>query len=449
MAANPASTGLPLLRDYQARTFLALARGIESRPGTTFTVLFPRQAGKNEVAATLVTFLLLTNAARGGSIVVCAPTLHPQAVISRERTLRALANVGHLLPAVARLHVADQVVRVGKASATFLSASPEAHVAGHTASLALIADEAQEIDPGWFDRQFRPMAASAGAPTVLFGTPWDGETLLDRAVSRNRELDADSPPGGPRLHHEVHWPEGARANPAYGDYVRAERARLGATHPLFLTQYALQTVADASRLFSAEDLLALEGAHPREDAPRAGERYVAGLDLGGEGRESDRSVLTIARIDGDGIAVVSHVAWQGTPMREIGAAVELLAGHWCIERLVIDATGIGQPLARELERALGDRVEPFVFTGPSKSELGYSLLAALRSGRLRLYADDGSAEARACRAELDVCRSRFLGPALRWGAPPGAHDDYVISLALCVRAATSLPAPRVAVGRKR
>ena len=449
MTANPAPSGLPILRGYQARTFLALARGIESRRGATFTVLFPRQAGKNEVSATLVAFLLLANAARGGSVVVCAPTLHPQAAISQQRTLRALANVAHLLPAAVRPRVSEQTIRLGNASATFLSASPEAHVAGHTASLALIADEAQEIDADWFDRQFRPMAASTGAPTVLFGTPWDGDTLLDRAVARNRELDANARPGEPRLHHEVHWPEVAAANPAYGDYVRAERARLGASQPLFLTQYALQTVADASRLFSAEDLAALQGAHPREDTPGDGARYVAGLDLGGEGRDSDRSVLTIARAGGDAIEVVEHVAWQGTPMRDIGAAVELLAHHWRIERLVVDATGIGQPLARELERALGDRVEAFIFTGPSKSELGYALLAATRGGRLRLYADDTSAEARACRAELAACRARFSGPALRWSAPPGSHDDFVVSLALCLRAAASLAPPRVAVGRRR
>lgn len=97
----------------------------------------------------------------------------------------------------------------------------------------------------------------------------------------------------------------------------------------------------------------------------------------------------------------------------------------------------------------GDRVEAFVFSGPSKSELGYGLLAAVRGGRLRLYADDGTADARACRAELAACRARFSGPALRWAAPPGTHDDYAVSLALCLRAASSLAPPRVAVGRRR
>ena len=52
-----------------------LAQGIEAYRGETLTVLLPRQAGKNQVAAALVSMLLRANAARGGSIVVCAPTL--------------------------------------------------------------------------------------------------------------------------------------------------------------------------------------------------------------------------------------------------------------------------------------------------------------------------------------------------------------------------------------
>jgi len=136
-------------------------------------------------------------------------------------------------------------------------------------------------------------------------------------------------------------------------------------------------------------------------------------------------------------------------MSEVGTAVVRLAGHWRIERLAVDATGLGQPLARELERELGERVDAVNFTGSVKSELGYALLAAVRSGRLKLYRDDGSRESRSCRAELAACRARFSGPAMRWAAPAGGHDDYAVSLALCLRAAEGLGVPRVAVGRFR
>lgn len=436
-----------MLRRYQSRVFQALMRGIERERAVTFTVLFPRQAGKNEVAANVVAALLLGNAARGGSVVVCAPSFAPQAAISMARVEAALRHARPYLPAAAVPRTSGATITVGSATATFLSASPEAHVAGHTASLALIADEAQEVDADWFDRQFRPMAASTGAPTILFGTPWDGTTLLDRAVAANRAHDAARARGQGRRHFEVGWEEVARSVPAYGDYVRAERVRLGAGNPLFRTQYGLETTAAAGRLFTADDLAALDGRHPRLRLPAAGERYVAGLDLAGSG--ADATVLTIARAAGRRCEVVEHLACADMPFADLRDAVAVACRRWGIARLAVDATGMGAPFAEALRETLGDVVEPVVFTAASKGALGFALLAAARDGSLALYADDGSVESRTCRAELAALAVR-PGPAdaLRWGAPAGAHDDYAISLALCLDAARGLPPPRVAVGRR-
>lgn len=184
----------PLLRAYQRRVYHSLLAGVLRERGATFTVLFPRQAGKNEVSAKLTAALLRLHAEQGGTVVVCAPTLTPQARISQERLLRALRASVDMLSVKTPSQARDNVVSVGRASAIFLSASPAAHVAGHSASIALIADEAQDIETDWFDRQFRPMAASTAAPTVMFGTPWDGATLLDKAVRANCIHDARAPP---------------------------------------------------------------------------------------------------------------------------------------------------------------------------------------------------------------------------------------------------------------
>lgn len=446
-----AATG-ETLREYQARVYVGLCEGLAARRGATFTVLMPRQSGKNEIAAALITRLLTGHAADGGTVVVCAPTMSPQAEISIARVLgRLRRSVRPALPV--RFGVDGHSLRVGRASVVFLSALPEAHVAGHTASLALIADEAQEIDRDWFDRQFRPMTASTAAGIVLLGTPWDGDSLLDRAVARNRAQDArEAELKIPRLHHQVGWQEVADDQAPYGQYVRGEMERLGASHPLFRTQYGLETVAGAGRLLSPEDLSALAGAHAREREPMAGERYAAGLDLAGEGEHADANVLTIARLARGGrCEVVDHIAWQWRPFAEVASSVLAAVKGWRLDRLCVDATGLGGPLAARLEEELGAHtVERFTFTAQSKPELGYALLAAVRTGRVALYAADGSAEAAACHHELAACRARHDGPGrLRWEAPPGGHDDYVVSLALCQRAAASIGAPRVAVGRAR
>lgn len=445
------------LRRYQARVLRGLLRNMTAPPGSrarTQTVMFPRQAGKNHVSAGLVAALLMQNARRGGSIVVCAPTFSPQAQISRERTEAALAAVRRLLPVGVGVTSEANAVRCGRAEAIFLSASPEANVAGHTASIALIGDEAQDIDADWFDRQFRPMTASTGAPVVLFGTAWDGNSLLEREAERNREADARR--GGepyrayvPR-HHQVGWRGVAASVPEYGRHVRFERDRLGANHPLFQTQYELVPARGVGALFSEEQIEALRAAHEMLDGPRAGERYVAGLDFGGEGGGADATVLTIARATEGRAEVVALRRWQGHRFVALVETLAAVAERWRLERVVADATGMGAPLCAQLEPRLGPRLERFTFTSASKSLLGYGLLAAANTGRLVLPADDGSAELAACMAELRGCRSSLAeGGLLRWSAPPGAHDDHVASLALCLHAAGGLRAPRIATGRRR
>ncbi len=220
----------PALRAYQTRILQGLLRALASTPAAPLTVMMPRQSGKNEIAAALVAFLLRVNAHTGGTIVVCAPTLDPQARISAERIRAALAATDALVPPAGQSHSRGDAILAGRARAIVLSASPQASVAGHTASIALIADEAQDIDEAWFNRQFRPMAASTGAPTILFGTAWDGRPLLERAAAANRARDAATP-HGPPSHHQTDWREVAAALPAYGDYVEAERERLGLSTP--------------------------------------------------------------------------------------------------------------------------------------------------------------------------------------------------------------------------
>jgi hypothetical protein len=236
----------------------------------------------------LVANRLLRYAGTGGTIVVCAPSLRPQAALSLARTAERFRRMAaHPVP---RVRFEGDSVHCGAASAVFLSGMEGANVAGHTASLLLIGDEAQDLDKDWFNRQFKPMTASTGASTVLFGTPWQGGSLLEETVERNRARDAKysqfpSPyrNGWHAWHHQVSWQEVGKFNPEYLRYVEQERERLGPHHPIFLSQYELVSVADEHRLLGPSLLWALEGKFDGLAAPFDGERYVGGLDFAGEG----------------------------------------------------------------------------------------------------------------------------------------------------------------------
>ncbi len=443
---------IPGLRTYQLEALESLQHNIEADPGQTLTVMFPRQAGKNEISARLVAGLLLANSQTGGSVVVCAPSYQPQARLSLERTLGYLRQRGAKYRTGLRRE--GQAIRYGKAEATFLSASPSANVAGHTASLVLIGDEAQDIEPEWFNRQFKPMTSSTGASTVLFGTPWSGNSLLEDAIEQNRRHDATLT-GTPKeisklsRHHEFPWPEVARYNPPYGRFVTLERDRLGPAHPVFRSQYELEAAAGVDRLLSGANLRAIAGDFAPLDGPVDGERYVAGVDFAGEKDGGDSTVLSVARCAGGGVEVVAVQAWTGTPYEAQIAAIAALGLHWRVERMVCDATGMGAPLVAMLRQRLQRVVFPLTFTRPEKSSLGFALQAAAETHRLAIPREGGGDIARLWR-ELQLCRVELAGKfQIGWQAPAGEHDDCVASLALCLRAAEGLGNPRQAVGRLR
>lgn len=112
-----------------------------------------------------------------GTIVKAAPTFTPQSINSRLRLLslldtpltreRTWQSHGHIIglapqadPALVRAHAGPRVM--------FFSAAPESNVVGATADLLLEIDEAQDVAPEKFDRDFRPMASTTNATQSIF-----------------------------------------------------------------------------------------------------------------------------------------------------------------------------------------------------------------------------------------------------------------------------------------
>ncbi len=454
------------LRPYQLAPARAILASVFGRQGHTITVQFARQMGKNELSAALEAYLLTLHARRGGTLVKAAPTYRPQVITSLLRLDGLLAN-----PLTAGQWRAREgyIREVGAARALFFSGAPAAQVVGATASILLEIDEAQAFNAEKYARDFRPMGATANTTSVLYGTAWDGTTLLETAAAHNVALEQAD---GLRRHFAYDWTVGAAANPAYGAYVAAERDRLGEAHPIFQTQYALRPVAGSGRLLTAAHLAQLAGTHARELRPQPGALYVAGLDCAGEeetpldqgefapGARRDSAVLTLARLERATVLgvqeprlmIVEHYAWTGRKHRElIPQLVDLLRDVWRVRQVVVDATGVGGAVASFLVGALGEaRCTPFVFSAASKSALAYGLLAAINAGRVRAYADDGSAEAAAFWAQARAARYAVRAhQALTFAVPPTeGHDDFLISLALLVEAARLAPERR-AVGRAR
>jgi len=451
-------SGLLPLRTYQLHPAAAIMDSIVDQRGLSFTVEMSRQAGKNELSAQIETICLTaldpTRLDLQEIIVIkAAPTLRPQAAISLRRLQATLRAAGQPY----RMDGAN-TLKVGDASVTFLSAEPNANVVGHTATVLLEVDEAQEVNTDKFNRDFRPMAAANNATVVFYGTSWEETSLLH--VERQRGLELERHDGIERA-FIIDWTIPAKVNARYKAYVEAERDRLGPTHPLFTTQYELRPLPGKGRLFSPTQLRQLTGTFTRLiERPRTA-LIAAGLDIGGSGdaiRDHDRTVLTLGTVTPPSkaeplpynhAAVLHHVAWQGVPHDQLLPALIDILTDWHVDALTIDATGLGETTARILTARFGSRVTTaYKFTRPSKSALAFDLLSSVSTGRLKVYPADGTAEGKTFWTEAALCRSELLpGEHMNFYVhEDDGHDDYVVSLALFNEAAQRLESRR-ATGR--
>ena len=310
------------------------------------------------------------------------------------------------------------------------------------------------------------MGATGNATTVLYGTPWHGDSLLEALAQENQALEQRD---GIRRHFKFDWETVASANPLYRQYVETERDRLGDGHPLFRTQYRLLPLASGGGMFDPGQLAQLQGDHSRQRTPQSGCTYVAAVDIAGEpwgqptdgppqqSGNRDSTVVTIGMLQFSkeesatrepDIQVVEHYRWTGAPHHVLAPRLaDLLKTTWRCRRVVVDATGLGSGIASHLVKAMGSAVEPFVFSSSNKSRLGFDLLAAINTGRLKTYAADDSEEHKEFWTEMELADARYRPNQTMdfFVEQSRGHDDYLMSLALLVKAAGYLP--RTARGR--
>ena len=336
------------LRPYQTEIGRTVLDSVLHGRGRTFTVEIARQGGKNELSAQLEMLLLVLFSVKGGNLVKAAPTFDPQVRISISRLKERLRDAG--LAGLWQTE-AGSAIRLGRTRQMFLSAEPSSNVVGATAHILLEMDEAQDVDREKFYKDFRPMGASTNVTTVLYGTPWMGDSLLEEMKQGNLEMERAD---GVKRHFRLDWQEVAQYNPQYQAYVEGERQRLGDSHPLFRTQYLLEPLNGSGGLFSHQQLAQLQGRHSRLSRPEQGQVYVAGIDVAGEASEAegrgrgavdpdrDATVVTIGELDFSRcddlspepvVRIVEHYRWTGESHASLfPRLVDLLRDVWRCRR---------------------------------------------------------------------------------------------------------------------
>lgn len=176
------------------------------------------------------------------------------------------------------------------------------------------------------------------------------------------------------------------------------------------------------------------------DLGKATDAYVIGVDWA---RHNDFTVFAVLRHDG----ALVHVD------RFTGVGYELQVGRlralW--ERfgkcpVLAEENSMGGPLIERLQR---DRmnVRAFNTTAQSKNEAIEALALAIEQGRISMPDDARLSEVKKELVSYDM--ERLPSGTLRYGAPPGLHDDTVMALAIAWHALGDRHAGKVSYAQPR
>jgi hypothetical protein len=449
-----AEAGNIRLRSYQQQVAKAIVESAIQEKGLSFVVIFPRQSGKNELQAQIEAYLLCICSVEQVEMVKVSPTWKPQSLNAMRRLERVIKHNLFIRGKWSKL--SGYIYQFGGATIHFLSGSPTSSIVGATASLLLECDEAQDIQISKWDKEIAPMAASTNATRVFWGTAWTSKTLLARELRAARIAEQAD-------HIQRTWvltaDEVGSEVPTYKQFVEEQVARLGRNNPLVRTQYYSEEIDAEGGMFPLGRRVLMLGSHARQTAPTPGLIYVFTIDLAGQDEgaalqlellqnpERDSTVLTIFELEIPGVdhvinkptyKVVMRFAWQGVKHSQLYSVIIGLADLWQPVKVIIDATGVGAGVANFLLDRLGSKVVAFEFSSVSKSDLGWSFLSVIETGRFKDYAPADEEFSR----QLEYCQYEIMdgpGKIMRWAVPDGTrdvatgdlvHDDYILSAAL-------------------
>lgn len=405
------------LRGLQHEMIKRIEKFVNEHKGGVMTIRSSRQTGKNETAAVIQRRHLCFNQSKSylSSWIRTAPTYSPQIVNSKRRLDQLLELDGkaikHPLFFNQNIKKAEgYIYQVGNATVEFLSSGKQSNVVGATASECLDMDEAHKINKEKFDEDFMPFTASTNAATLLWGVAADELDTLQWYVNSNEENKR------PELNLFYPCDVWAEDVPVYAAHLEERVKALGWDHPIIKTQYRLIPVShegtflnknQAKNLFSSD--------HDRLQRPRPNRNYEMLVDIAagnedfnpdkqfiGEAEtQTDSSVVWIYEVQDElcqnNIFPVVHMVslywWSGVPLPQQLEELKQLIQFWKVQKVTVDAVGVGRQIAEDLEQSFGPFViNKYVASSSTISDDCFDMLARLNYSAVKMFRNDGSPE---------------------------------------------------------
>ncbi len=276
---------------------------------------------------------------------------------------------------------------------------------------------------------------------------WEGH-ISQRLIDKRGWALLISTPRGKGYLYEL-WRRGQRGeDPAYASWnfpsrtnphldaslIEAERDRL--PERVFRQEYEAEFLEGSGAVFRN----VRECATGEWQEPIEGKGYWAGLDLA---KVEDFTVLTILNVNREVVFVdrFHRLDWNLQVSR-----IKAAANRYNGAAILVDSTGAGEPVFESL-RLADCWVTPYPFTARSKSALIDNLALMLERREIVLPRPEIFPD---LVDELEAFQYAVTDQGnVRTSAPPGIHDDTVISLALAAWHLKARPQPAATIIRRR
>ena len=269
----------------------------------------------------------------------------------------------------------------------------------------VILDEAARIGEETWQDAVQPTLADYGGRAILISTP-KGKNWFFNEFKRAQTSVAE-------IAAAFNAPTADNPNPNI--QRAAELARTRVPEMTYRQEWLAQFLEGGLVFRNVRALATLTPGQPQE-----GRAYVIGADWG---RTTDYTVFTVMDARTKEMRALERFTQVDFPTQAV--RLEALSQKWNRAPVIAEYNSFGGPMIEEMQRR-GLPVIAFQTTNASKTLVIDALVRAFEFQELHILNDA------ILIAELEAFASEQTATGIRYSAPPGLHDDCVMSLALAM-----------------
>lgn len=268
----------------------------------------------------------------------------------------------------------------------------------------VVIDEAAMLGPDAWTDAIMPTLADYDGDALLISTPkgrnWFWTEFVRAQADGQRSMAFTAP---------------TSANPLPTIRRAAELARERVSDRTYRQEWLAEFIEDSGVFRMVREAATAEA----QAEPQAGHEYVIGVDWG---RQDDATVFTVLDATSRTMAHIDRMTQTDYNLQV--SRLRVLIERFRAQSVIAEYNSMGGPIIERLQ-ADGLPIQAFTTTNASKAQAIDALVLAFERSELRILPEPLLlAELQAYAAE------RLPSGVVRYSAPNGLHDDYVMSLAL-------------------